>query len=360
MSAAPSPPRELHGIQMLRGLAAAMVVAHHMLEVAVQGGALAVPNWLVTAGASGVDIFFVISGCIMVHTSFREDKPPLTPGTFLGRRLTRIFPIYWIACAALFLLLHLRHADSVHLSDSVLALLLLPGDIPLIPYSWTLDYELYFYVLFAVALLCRNAAGTVAATVVAMAAVAFLATALPAGAWATFLADPVPAEFVAGMMLILAMRRCASRGRRWPLHPAVALPALAAMTVAPAFIAHTGTVGLPGWPRVAAWGIPATLAVAALLMVGPPRNAVQRAAVSFGDASYSLYLSHVFAMIAYRHALDGAAIRTLSQLIVAPIVFLLACALGVLVHLTIEVPLMNLVRRLGDRRRLTQTRPWSV
>lgn len=85
---------ELYGIQMLRAIAALAVVVHHTLEES--GGAIGKfsPDWLTTSGASGVDIFFVISGFIMFHVTFRDRRGPPTPGTFLFRRATRIYPFY--------------------------------------------------------------------------------------------------------------------------------------------------------------------------------------------------------------------------------------------------------------------------
>ena len=65
-------------------------------------------------------------------------------------------------------------------------------------------------------------------------------------------------------------------------------------------------------------------------------------------------------MIAYRHALDVAAIRSAPPLLIAPAMFVLACGLGIAVHLLVEVPLMNLVRRLDDRRRLRPVQRWSA
>lgn len=84
-------PVELVGIQILRGIAASLVVLHHSLE---EAGASAVPptssDWLTTFGASGVDIFFVISGFIMLHTSYRSGRAPVRSTDFMVRRISRI------------------------------------------------------------------------------------------------------------------------------------------------------------------------------------------------------------------------------------------------------------------------------
>jgi hypothetical protein len=58
------------------------------------------PNWLTTFGASGVDIFFVISGFIMIHASFPRGRASLSPVAFATRRILRIYPFYWFCLFA--------------------------------------------------------------------------------------------------------------------------------------------------------------------------------------------------------------------------------------------------------------------
>ena len=92
------PPQKLQSVQYLRAIAALMVAYLHLPEqIAAYSPLLTGPSWIgVTNFGFGVDIFFVISGFIMVATSQR-----LGPITFLWRRLIRIVPLYWIATMAL-------------------------------------------------------------------------------------------------------------------------------------------------------------------------------------------------------------------------------------------------------------------
>jgi peptidoglycan/LPS O-acetylase OafA/YrhL len=66
---------ELFGTQMLRGLAALAVVTHHTLEQSNGASHPFSPDWLTTSGASGADIFFVISDFIMLFVSFQQSGP---------------------------------------------------------------------------------------------------------------------------------------------------------------------------------------------------------------------------------------------------------------------------------------------
>jgi exopolysaccharide production protein ExoZ len=76
---------ELFGIQMLRGIAALAVVLHHSLEESNGSTGRFSPDWATTFGASGVDIFFVISGLIMFYTSFPDLRQPISPAKFALR-----------------------------------------------------------------------------------------------------------------------------------------------------------------------------------------------------------------------------------------------------------------------------------
>jgi len=146
--------KTLYGIQYLRAFAALAVVVFHAAERT--GGHFAI-------GAAGVDVFFVISGFIMWVIS---DRRPVTPQRFLLDRLKRIAPSYWLvtgimvagAIAGLFPNLQL---SAGHLLGS---LFFVPvrspstGEIwPVLVQGWTLNFEMFFYVLFAGALFLPRA-----------------------------------------------------------------------------------------------------------------------------------------------------------------------------------------------------------
>src|SRR5229473_1548571 len=142
-------------IQYLRAIAALMVVWHHSL-IQVPGVAqfIALPEF----GPSGVDIFFVISGFIMlVITAGKE----VTPAEFIRQRVIRVVPLYWLTT-----LLMLGCAvvvptafKTLQFSPAAVAksLLFVPYDSlsfpghawPVLVPGWTLNYEMFFYGLFA-------------------------------------------------------------------------------------------------------------------------------------------------------------------------------------------------------------------
>ena len=137
----------LYNLQILRGIAAVGVVFYHT--------AFLLPGNVHT-DFSGVSIFFVISGFIMCFITRQSAED------FLPKRIIRIVPMYWL-CTIAFVVINHRlfklFKPSTWTTDTTLAidipqsLLFLPSEkAPLLGVGWTLNFEIYFYLVFAVAL----------------------------------------------------------------------------------------------------------------------------------------------------------------------------------------------------------------
>lgn len=279
----------MRSIQYLRGLAAFGVLVYHAAERA---------GWAFGTGAAGVDVFFVISGFIMWVVTCR--RPP-SPGQFLLRRGQRIAPLYWgvtllVAAVAVTVpsafpnmqvtgpaliqsLLFIPHHDP----QGLIAPLIVPG--------WTLNYEMFFYLLFAAGLLApeRVRPWLVSGALAALVALGPLGDRQNA-LWATY-TDPILLEFGAGLWLgwLWSKGRLPGPMTGWAL---VAL-GLAGFTA----VAASGVdVALA---RVLLWGLPALLLVTGAVSV-ERHGAVPdlRPLRALGDASYSLYLVHGLAISA--------------------------------------------------------------
>ena len=158
-------------IQFLRFVAATLVVFVHASEV-LHGrisGSIS-KEFLKNAffGASGVHIFFVISGFIMVYTSFYgKDVKNFSPSEFLSRRFVRIYPIYFVYCA-LYLAFYGIMAGGPFPSwgELVGSLALFPGySSRIIGPGWTLGFEVYFYFCFSIAMMLGMRRGMLALTI---------------------------------------------------------------------------------------------------------------------------------------------------------------------------------------------------
>lgn len=277
--------KQIVSIQYLRAFGALAVVASHV-------------DHSVVVGQAGVDLFFVISGFIMWTMSERPVAVPVfAPMVFLWNRVLRVVPLYWVATVVM--ALHQR----APLADIVRSMFFVPyfgaeGQIwPVLVQGWTLNYEMFFYVLMGVVLpLPRHVA------LVLLSASIFLLSLIHASVPADHAAlmtytNPLMLEFAAGVGLAEAWRR-----RRLPGTGTALL--LAAVGIL--------ALWLPGWQtvpqtwRFAAWGLPMALLVAAALSLEKAGRVVRLAPLAaLGDASFSIYLCHPFLMTRITGAVAG-------------------------------------------------------
>lgn len=342
---------QLYGIQVLRALAALMVAVHHVQSDAGflaerAGTQFSASNLL--PWTAGVDLFFVISGFIMVHASAGLFGQTGGARLFLARRIARIVPLYW-ATTTLFLLTlaaspALINSAAPGAGQIAASYLFWPlpnaaGALqPVYSLGWTLNYEMLFYALFGAALLLP-ARLVVPATTLALtglvAAQAAIPLPLPFGFWG----QPIVLEFAGGMAIALL------RDRGFRLDGRLRLLLVAAGVAI--LIAATGNE----WAQTP-WGSLAYRGPAALLLVTAAAcgrgqsapSALVRQLARLGDASYALYLIHPFAMRAMRELFlriaPGATGLFIATALLAAVISALA------VYRWFEKPMTKLFRRL--------------
>ena len=101
---------QLKSIQVLRAVAALGVLTLHVANekgMLFGGGPGPFQNFLL--GAAGVDLFFVISGFVMVYSSESLFGRAEAPKIFFLRRLARIAPLYWAVTVAIILYIYAAH-----------------------------------------------------------------------------------------------------------------------------------------------------------------------------------------------------------------------------------------------------------
>ena len=153
-------------IQYLRGIAALLVVLSHIAWKNIQAGGSTM-HWWHEAGTFGVDIFFIISGYIMVYITQNMHQKPHTIQIFLKKRFIRIIPLYWfytLIALAIFIVIPERVNSAGGGTDILKSFFLLPlasNENYLIGVGWTLHYEFLFYILFSFGLLLSRKAGNI-------------------------------------------------------------------------------------------------------------------------------------------------------------------------------------------------------
>lgn len=265
-------------IQILRFFAAAFVVAYHaqITVLSYYGGTNPYP--VLELGVYGVDLFFVISGFIIVFIGSLKEK---TSSVFFRRRIERVVPMYVLVTLGMFALTHVpglarnEAATPFHLLQSLtfMAWTNGPETYPVLNVGWTLEYEMLFYVIAAVAMAVTKRVWVTTALVM-------LALVLTGRGTSFFLQNPIIIEFVFGMTIgaFLYDRRVFA----WIL-------------AATAVVMITLPVSGAAW-RVWAFGLPSAVLVATAIYLDMRRTYAGTWLPELGNASYSIYLVHVIAI----------------------------------------------------------------
>ncbi|MFF7706743.1 acyltransferase family protein [Pseudomonas sp. NPDC007930] len=280
----------LISIQALRALAAWTVVCHHFMQIFFdfhpQGP---IGEFFSTRGQVGVDLFFVISGLVIYLSTHDKPQPPRR---FLLNRALRIVPAYWFYTALMGLLLISAGAYMPHGEVSwptfLLSLLFIPAEnpggyglYPTLNVGWTLNYEMFFYLVFSLVFLVPRRFRPL---LVAGVLFVIVEGVTHWGGLSRFYANNIVYEFVLGIGLGVAWRRGWVRsGRYWPL----ALIVLGAVTI----------YRLEPNNRLLDWGLPCALIVLGCLALEPWFQH-SRWLKALGDRSYSVYLVHLLVLYA--------------------------------------------------------------
>lgn len=288
----------IKNIQSLRAIAACLVVFYH-LQASLNSylGARLHTSF----GASGVDIFFVISGFIMFHTNRGFER---SPGQFLKDRFIRIVPLYWIGTALILILLSFgKNPDGVQKVDAgdiIMSLLFIPNiradgnAAPVLTLGWTLIYEMFFYGLFAALMFLRNRQ----MMLLLLGAVFLLLTVAgkiyPVDNYSLmYFSSPIMLEFIMGGLLALWYTDQVKSARVFNVNVLWAGLALGVALIIATELLKFRFYEPSNALRPLLFGIPAMLIVGCALKLEQQGHAWRSGFVQLlGAASYSLYLFH--------------------------------------------------------------------
>lgn len=306
----------------------------------------------------GVDIFFIISGFIMLYVSSGRATGPKAAATFLKKRFIRIVPLYWIYTALVIVPMIVapgamkRTGFSAEYILSSLFFIPYPrpglGDLaPVLALGWTLNYEMLFYVIFALLMVIRvrRMAFWLCLILAAIfAAGLFVQPGLPQ-LW--YWTRSCILEFAFGALIAVAFIRGVTLPK-WAGLLAIAAGIAIWQVVAFYYPVAEGASNYRGYT----WGVAAALIVAGLTLVpafsaalewGGPNGWPQR----IGDASYSLYLNHMF-VVRICTILFGILLANGLTSILYMLITLTACTVAALLsYRWLEKPIVALGR--GER-----------
>lgn len=324
-------------VQYLRAWAAiAVVVFHAAQRHGVDFG----------QGARGVDVFFVISGFIMWTVT---NGRPTTPAGFLFDRVRRIVPLYWLATGAIIFAgvvgVVPAGQNDISLASILKSLFFVPyvaagaTEIwPILVPGWTLNYEMFFYAVFAAFLFAPVRYRLMGLTTTFIALILLGLVLDPRGPILATYTDALIGHFVAGVWISEAVRRGFS------LPPVLSWLAILCGALALYLIPWGGV-----WVTLGC-GAASTALVAGVVSMDLRRKVRTIPILQFaGDASYSIYLWHGFALSVVDRV---AAVVGLPPALAITAGVVGGVVAGMIVYLVLEAPL----RRVLSRRKRPSTR----
>lgn len=316
----------LNNLQLLRAFAALNVVLFHAIATSAsysyETNFISVfEGW----GANGVDIFFVISGFVMLFTQLDNKR---SVKDFLLLRAIRIIPIYWLLTLlviAIYIVAPFVFREMVISMKWALASLGFLSNVlveknPIVNVGWTLEWEMLFYLVFGLSLWFRSWTTSLFTTCVVLLGVAFIA------------ANFILVEFIAGLCIALLYKRHGYQ--RYGMFSLVLGTILLSLSL-------FDSVKLLIDSRVILWGLPSIFIVYGVIC--SPQIEIKIGKL-LGDASYSIYLIQILSIPVYYKFLSVLNIKMNNDLLV--IVCLIATAIGgVALYLLVEKPMINFLKK---------------
>ncbi len=351
-----NPSSRLYSVQALRAIAALLVVIYHATEATLRnvrsGGEYSAALILDIAwlGNVGVDIFFVISGFIMVYAHFDHFGKSGSPIRFLVKRLIRIVPNYWLltifAGIIIFFAPHFsQHGREAEIPWIFASLLFIPWTsaagipVPIIGLGWTLNFEMYFYVIFSIALIFKRRSAIRGLTLFFIMSIAFGYVFDYKNTFLSQATHWLLAEFLLGIFLGLAFKNGKSISNKL----GVVLITVSCVLMALALMFKADGTLLPIL-RLALFGGSAACLVACLTLT-PLSHKLHfpRLILLLGNASYSLYLTHVFTLPATLFGFQYLPFY-LSGWIIIVLLVIISIIVGVIFYTLIEKPIQQFIQ----------------
>ena len=338
----------LYNLQYLKFIAASLVIVHYIFHFQHSFG-IGPPQFEI--GAAGVDLFFVISGFIMVFITEKREQAPLE---FFRHRLERVAPPYWLVTIFIAITLLLApqefSASQFSFRHFLASLLFLPYPSPGTGYAlpiyipgWTLNYEFFFYTIFAVVISINFRLRAAIASLILASIVIFGSFLGDSSFYLGFYKDPILLEFTYGMLIAWLVNR--GFAKQFSAPQGFVLLGVAGFVVAALYGRGEGSP-----ERFLVWGAPAALIVVGNVLLelkGKTRSI--KMLVLLGDSSYAIYVTHYIVLqVVFKVYMSAWPHMPLHYTLVPS--FVVCILFGVGFHIAIEQPIMSfLARRRRER-----------
>lgn len=324
----------INSIQSLRAIAAIYVVLYHAaIKVKIE-------NNFTHTGESGVDLFFIISGFVITYTVVNSAN--VNWKVFLVKRLVRVIPIYWFLTlffsGLLLFIPHLFQTYEYSFLKLIKSLAFIPQrEYPVVYTGWTLNYEMYFYALFAISLFLNGPKAPFwVGSILLSSVILGCLIAEPKSPLIELVTSPLLIEFMLGIALCYLFKAGVKFSR---IQSSIFILA----GIACFFLLENTT-------RLFCYGIPWFFIFIGIVF-SSSSLIESRLLIFLGNASYSIYLIHVFTLPVLHFVAQYFAVETESNPTLYLILYsLLGVLSGVACFMLVERPLTNRFKSIISKR----------
>ena len=301
-------------LQAMRAVAAIGVLLLHAAGAANKHGG-PMPLFSITRlGEAGVDMFFVLSGFILLHATVGRGR---SCSDYALARFRRVFLPYWPVglIMAAFTLGSMPHFGGIR--SWIASLTLLPVGEPALNVAWTLQHEIVFYALVAAGY--YSGWWRIGLSIWA-AAILFFAL---SGSWAPVGLQTIDSEFLMGIMAWFVWKD----GRL----PLISASSLILGVLAVSLLTFGQNIGID---RAVPLGIAAGFAaILPWLVMGEQNGLIQtpKALNFLGGASYSIYLVHALPLLLLTQIMADS-----RWYVLFPVIGFAGLVAGIAYHLLVE------------------------
>ena len=347
--------KRIENIQALRGIAALLVVIYHLIPIEQKyGGAETIIPTIAQFGLLGTDLFFVISGFVLVVIAKGKHKKFTDSRKFLFKRISRIYPTYWFY-TLLVLIVFLIQPTWVNNSqgnqfDLLSSIFLLPSHmLPLVAVAWALVHFIYFYIVFSMIIYLVSEKNLGWATFIWAIGIILLNSLIKTkNPTLEVISHPVTLEFISGCLLASFYFKTEIKIKNSRLLLILITTLVIAVYAYLSYFNATGFIRPQGWWRPLLMGVPATIIVFTLIHAERNGYSLKNSLLwKIGNVSYSIYLSHVLTLSALGKIWHiFVTENTLDNFIMLPILIISVVIVGFLSYRYVEKPLIKLSRKI--------------